>query len=530
MNLFGLLRGRRNDKNGLGGATPDLDQNHAAKTDDAGAPSVPPTDYPLPPVNYPQWWREAVGGGARFRLDMDDLFSGYQFGEPWVHARLVEAATGGEPFDQIAEVPYRRGLGVILCRDGWSIAQQGNYDVLFVGYGDIMDFMTSGKMVPREPGTLGWGKPVDTEGWQYESPDGVLLPYQRLALAEALRAWGVSDPRMTLVIDRHGTRSLVANLNAMLGDRNRAMDMSGLVNYYLPKYYYQLVIENDENIAVFPLLPSAEGGADGLARAVEAADAQRRAVLEGRTAEDEPAVDDATSEGGSAEAIPEESPQKQQWRQVALSPLARFRFDPAVVYDVDGVPFTMVHPAEAGSANVYSFRMMVLGLADRGTGVILCHSNWDPNGSDSDCLMLNLGDIVDFLMRGHLEPLRLGSDGWGATKDLRGGTFTEPDPHVLPLQCRSSIQSAMTRAGVDEPRVALYTNRFGERSLHFSGWGAVLTGDGGMQAVRSLSRAISRCLPSHYVSVMDQPKATVSALRTRWGLWPSGAYEALVEG
>ena len=83
---------------------------------------------------------------------------------------------------------------------------------------------------------------------------------------------------------------------------------------------------------------------------------------------------------------------------------------------------------------------------------------------------------------------------------------------------------------MDEPRVALYTNRFGERSLHFSGWGAVLTGDGGMQAVRSLSRAISRCLPSHYVSVMDQPKATVSALRTRWGLWPSGAYEALVEG
>ena len=522
MNLFGLLRGRRNDKNSLDGATPDTHQYQVEETEE-------PEASPVPPVDYPQWWREAVGGGARFRLDLDDRFSGYQFGEPWVHARLVEAATGGETFDQIAEALYRRGLGVILCRDGWSIAQKGNHDVLFVGYGDVMDFMTSGEMTPREPGTLGWGEPVDTEGLRYEPPDGVLLPYQRLALANALRARGVSDPRMTLVIDRRGTRSLVANLNAMLGDHDRAMNMSGLVNYYLPKYYYQIVIDNDGDIAAFPLLPSAEGGADGLARAVEAADARRRAMLEGRTIEEEPAVDDAASEGGSAETIPEESIQKQQWRQVTLSPSACFRFDPAVVYDEDGVPFTMIHPAEAGTANAYSFRMVVLGLADRGTGAILCHSNWDPNSSDSDYLMLNLGELVDFLMRGRLEPLKRGSDGWGMSEDLGGGTFTEPDPHVLPLQCRSFIQGAMTRAGVDEPRVALYTNRFGERSLRFSGWGAVLTEDGGMQAVRNLSRVISRCLPPHYVSVMDQPKATASALRARWGLWPSGAYDAPVK-
>ena len=479
------------------------------------------------PQQYRQWWRAAANAGQRFRLDEADTFIGYQFGEPWAHARLMQSADGGETLAKIADLAYRRGLGLILCRDGCNISQRDNHDVLFVGYGEIVDFLVNGALEPREPSTRGWGSPIDFDGLQSSPPDmEVLLPYQCFHLDKALRTRGVHVPRVAVLTDCQGTRSLTLNLTASLGDQEQAMEMSGLVNYYLPRYYFQAVFDNDEAVAVYPLLPE---DLQNMA-SVERAEQWRRTQTEHDLAAAKAKISEPFADVPS-EYEDEDSPQERQWRKMIASPTARFRLDPAaVVHDTTGMPYTLVHLAAENVAGAYSFRTVALCLADSQSGAIFCHEDWQPDDGLQDTLRFTTGKMIAFLMTANQRPRAIASKNWGIADGFSTGRYSEPDALILPLQCRRAILTAMERSGVENPLVALYTSHSGEHSLHFSGWESILNGTGGTQAVRTLGDIIRRCLPSHYVSVMDEPRPSAKVLRARWPLWPTGQYEGISEG
>jgi hypothetical protein len=468
---------------------------------------------------FKQWWRDAINAGATFLLDEEDIFRGWQFGEPYLYVRLVtEEESGGAPFSDVARRLYALGTGAMVCRRGWSPDQTHNVDCLWVSYGDVVDFLFNGEMKEREPATLGWGPPVDQEDLHIKPPgQHILAGHQRFVLNQAMQVMGVGDTRVALVIDRLGTRSITFNLHAYIEDEEQAMNASAFINWFLPRYYLQTVYTNDYDVATFPVLPSeADIAEDNFSPPRDNNDTwydfHRRSAR--------------TAALLAADAIPRVG--ERRWRERAVAPETRFHFDIADMITAHlGAPHLVLRVAtgaeDEANTQTYTLSEAALAAVDLLHGAILCDQDWsldresemDLMEAEDARLFLRLGDLVDYLMTGELIRRGFASDGWLYPMEYYSGRFSEPDLVLLPLACRHAIITAMQQAGISDHRVALQTLDNGRRLLHFSGhevvgWDPELRG--------TLLSRIHWCLPRHYTPfLLDSPTYLA------WDLQPSSA-------
>lgn len=431
---------------------------------DAEGATVP---YPEVIEAYKQWWRDAAHNGARFRVQKGETFPGYQFGEPFAYVRLVEDdTTESLDFETVAMQLYFQGMGGVLCREGWSPDEKSNVDCLWLSFGAVVDYRMNGRLAHREPSTMGWHWPADKYRLTFSEPSfSDLLPFQRYVMKKSLEKSGMPDPRVVLITDHLGNKSLVFNLHTFFPNLEEAMQMSGFINAFLPTYYSHTVFTNDYDAAIYPLLPFEAESEEELREQLWYAEADLR-----EAARLEAALD--------AEAVPTAA--EKQWYEVALRPETRFQVNwDQIVYDEHGAPYVVVRMAGEGESG-YTFRETALHVADNDAGAVLRPPDGDADGQmsaeamDEAQLALGLGDLIDFLMSGRLQKRRLQSDGWLKPRNYFEGRFSEPDTRLLPVQSRRTIIDLLHDVGIAEPKVALQTLADGGRLLHFSGFEAVV--------------------------------------------------------
>ena len=190
-------------------------------------------------------------------------------------------------------------------------------------------------------------------------------------------------------------------------------------------------------------------------------------------------------------------PLEEKWHQAAETEY--FYLDEnGMVSGPSGQPYLKIHPARGKSDWGYTFPEIALYAYDRNCGLILCETGWD--SSDSDFLLLYLGDVVAYLMHGSLTPPATAGKEWFSPrneKEFMQCSDREPDMRILPLQCRDTIAMIMRREGIAHPRVALIVDitETQRQTLTFNIWQSL---NGNESKTREVAELIRWCLPSYY--------------------------------
>lgn len=460
--------------------------------------------------HYQQWWRHAANGESLFRVEEDNVLRGSLFEEPYFHVRLIEDGDGeGQTFRDVARQLYYNGVGAILCRDGWAVEQKDNLDCLFLSFGDVVGFLMQGELIERHGSPIGWDSTLDKAKMRISEPDfETLFPHQRVVILQAMESLGVEKPKVGLVTDHKGKKGLVFNLHEYLPDEKAVARVSALIDWFLPRYYYQLVVKEDWNAAIYPVLPLSSGVQESLHGTSEPRDVLDeiyRSMRRMRAAHD-------------ADSVPTQG--ERIWRNIAASPESRFLLNVEERVDrPNGEHYLVLRLDPSGKHANATFRQAALVAADLHCGILLCHVWPIPPGlgnkeTEITAFSLRLGDVVDFLMTGNLERRRFASDGWAMASEHFGGILTEPDVRLLPLPSRMGILSAMNEFGVTDQTLSLQTLNDGRRLLFFGGHYTV---GHDPDLVNALSERIQWCLPRHYSALLVDSQEYVP-----WPVFPSG--------
>ena len=354
-----------------------------------------------------------------------------------------------------------------------------------------------------------------------------LFPHQRTVLQRLMQSFGVEKPKVSLLTDTDGNKSLVFNIREYISDEDVARHLSGFINWCLPYYYHQSLCLNDYIQALFPVLPLEAGVMETIGRPEDAkvyplddfptvrmVHMMVESQLPNAFAEERDEMTRTLQRlqaAYSADAVPTRG--ERRWREIALLPETRFRVDyDEVIGDNKEMPLLIVRkalPNEPGT----TFRAVAMACVYLCQGVLLCEADWNrevvmtPYQFAEDIVVLRMGDLVDFLMTGSLERRRLVSDGWLLPGEYFEGRLTEPNSYLLPVQSRVAISHFMNLMGISNHKASLQIIDGDDQSfrlLHFSGHRVV--GDDPQRKQALLDR-IHWCLPRHYtVRLMDSDK------------------------